>query len=142
MFLDTYERTGQVLDGWLRALYGGRYGDLPAGLVTTICGQYPLSPNLWSDYLSVTADIPLEPFSDAEARQFLASKDIAEPSTVEVILTLSACCRCGWSRWPRPGPMTRARSAIRPEMRSTGSCDGKPMPAAARSRCPPRCPVP
>lgn len=32
-FFDTYERTGPVLDDWLRYLYAGRYGDLPAALV-------------------------------------------------------------------------------------------------------------
>jgi hypothetical protein len=37
----------------------------------------------------VIADIPLEPFSEAEARQFLASKNVADETTIEVILTLS-----------------------------------------------------
>ena len=76
LFFDTYERTGLVLDHWLRGLYTGQYGDLPETLITTISGQKPLDPNLWGEYLSVIADIPLEPFSEAEARQFLASKDI------------------------------------------------------------------
>jgi hypothetical protein len=89
LYFDTYERTGPVLDRWLRALYDGRYGGLPITLVTTISGQLPLSPNAWGDYLSVVADIPLEPFSEAEARQFLGSKDIADEPTVDVILTLS-----------------------------------------------------
>jgi len=90
-FIDTYERTGPLLDSWLRRLYDGRYGDLPANLVTTIAGQHPLNPNLWGDYLSVIADIPLEPFSDAEARQFLASKNVHEKTLVETLLTLSGC---------------------------------------------------
>jgi tetratricopeptide (TPR) repeat protein len=89
LFLDTYERTGLILDHWLRDLYAGRFGDLPETLVTTISGQKPLSPNLWSDYLPVIADVPLEPFSDAEARQFLASKDITDEDAVQVILSLS-----------------------------------------------------
>jgi tetratricopeptide (TPR) repeat protein len=70
-------------------LYAGRYGDLPDTLITTISGQKPLNPNLWGDYLPVIADIPLEPFSEAEARQFLASKNITDEATIEVILTLS-----------------------------------------------------
>ena len=70
-------------------MYAGRYGDLPETLITTISGQKPLDPNLWGDYLPVIADIPLEPFSDAEARQFLASKDITDEATIQVILTLS-----------------------------------------------------
>jgi tetratricopeptide (TPR) repeat protein len=89
LFFDTYERTGPLLDSWLRRLYGGQYGDLPPTLVTTISGQHPLSPNLWGDYLPVIADVPLEPFSDAEARQFLASKNINDEAITEVILTLS-----------------------------------------------------
>ena len=89
LFLDTYERTGAVLDHWLRGLYAGRYGDLPETLITTVSGQKPLNPNLWGDYLSVIADVPLEPFSEAEARQFLASKNITDEAMTEVILTLS-----------------------------------------------------
>jgi tetratricopeptide (TPR) repeat protein/predicted ATPase len=91
LFFDTYERTGPLLDRWLRRLYAGGYGDLPPTLITTISGQNPLNPNLWGDYLPVIADIPLEPFSDAEARQFLASKNIDDENTIQVILTLSGC---------------------------------------------------
>lgn len=74
LFIDTYESTGPLLDHWLRRLYKGDYGGLPETLVTTISGQKPLDPNLWGEYLQVIADVPLEPFSDAEARQFLASR--------------------------------------------------------------------
>jgi tetratricopeptide (TPR) repeat protein len=89
LFFDAYERTAPILDRWLRDLYHGLYGDLPAGLVTTISGQHPLNPNLWSDYLPVIADIPLDPFTEAEARQFLSSRDILDELTTEVIVTLS-----------------------------------------------------
>ena len=89
LFIDTYERTGPVLDRWLRHLYNGKYGDLPETLITTISGQNPLDPNLWGDYLPVIADIPLEPFSEAEGRQFLASKNVDDESSIEAILTLS-----------------------------------------------------
>jgi hypothetical protein len=89
LFFDTYERTEPLLDGWLRGLYAGRYGDLPETLITTISGQKPLDPNRWGEYLAVIADIPLEPFSEVEARQFLASKGITDEPTVQVILTLS-----------------------------------------------------
>jgi tetratricopeptide (TPR) repeat protein len=89
LFFDTYERTAPLLDRWLRDLYGGRYGDLPARLVSTVSGQLPLNRNAWSDYQSVIADVPLGPFTDAEARYFLASKNITNDATVEVILRLS-----------------------------------------------------
>lgn len=62
-FFDAYERTAPFLDHWLRNLYARCYGNLPATLVTTISGQHPLNPNLWDEYLSVIADIPLKPFS-------------------------------------------------------------------------------
>jgi tetratricopeptide (TPR) repeat protein len=89
LFFDTYERTGLALDHWLHDLYAGRYGDLPETLVTTISGQKPLNPNRWGEYLPVIADLPLEPFSEAEARQFLASRQITDEATIQVILTLS-----------------------------------------------------
>lgn len=89
LFIDTYERTGLLLDQWLRDLYAGRYGELPGTLITTISGQMPLDPSSWSDYLSVIADVPLEPFTDTEARQFLASKNITAEHTVEVMVKLS-----------------------------------------------------
>ena len=47
LFIDTYERTGLLLDRWLRRLYAGQYGGLPETLITTISGQNPLNPNLW-----------------------------------------------------------------------------------------------
>lgn len=89
LFIDTYERSGLVLDDWLRRLYGGQYGGLPMTLVTTISGQKPLSPSLWGDYFPVIADVPLEPFSDTEARQFLTSKGIHNEEMTKVILSLS-----------------------------------------------------
>ena len=89
LFIDTYERTGPLIEQWLRRLYCGQYGDLPDTLIATISGQKPLDPNLWGDYLPVIATVPLEPFSDAEARHFLASKNIHDESTIQVILTLS-----------------------------------------------------
>jgi tetratricopeptide (TPR) repeat protein len=89
LFIDAYERTGVLLDRWLREVYAGRYGDLPSALVTTISGQLPLDPNAWSGYLPVIADVPLEPFSDAEARQYLASKNITSEQMTEAILHLS-----------------------------------------------------
>jgi tetratricopeptide (TPR) repeat protein len=89
LLFDTYEDTALILDKWLRELYAGRYGDLPADLITIISGQYPLNPNLWGEYYPVIADFPLEPFSDAEARQLLAGQNITDDRTINVIITLS-----------------------------------------------------
>lgn len=89
LFIDTYERTGLLLDDWLRRLYVGRYGDLPESLVVTIAGRMPLDQGLWRDYLPVISDIRLVPFTEPEARLFLAGKEITDDSTVKVILSLS-----------------------------------------------------
>ena len=89
LFIDTYERSGLVLDDWLRRLYLGQYGSLPETLITIISGQMPLDPILWADYLPVIADTYLEPFTDAEARLFLRGKGIEDDNTVKVILSLS-----------------------------------------------------
>ena len=89
LFFYTYERTGPLLDRWLRSLYAGQYGELPESLITTISGQKPLNPNLWGEYLPVIADVALEPFSDAEARQLLTSRDVRDEGTIQVVLTLS-----------------------------------------------------
>jgi tetratricopeptide (TPR) repeat protein len=87
LFFDTYERTSGLLDQWLRDLYSGRYGALPATLVTTIAGRSPLDPKLWGEFLPVIADIPLGPFSEAAARQFLASKGIKDDAALPAILS-------------------------------------------------------
>jgi tetratricopeptide (TPR) repeat protein len=87
LFFDTYERTSGLLDRWLRDLYRGRYGALPATLVITIAGRSPLDPKLWGQFLAVIADVPLGPFSEAAARQFLASQGISNDGARRVILT-------------------------------------------------------
>jgi tetratricopeptide (TPR) repeat protein len=89
LFIDTYERTGLVLEDWLVRLYAGRYGGLPVTLVTTIAGQKPLDRSRWGACVSVIADVPLEPFSDAEARQFLGSRNIHDENAIRAILSVS-----------------------------------------------------
>ena len=89
LFFDGYERAGPLLDRWLRGLYAGLYGDLPATLITTISGRHALSSDLWGEYLPVIADIPLKPFSETEARRFLASQDITDDRTIQVIIAAS-----------------------------------------------------
>ncbi len=89
LFFDSFDRTSSFLGRWLLDLYVGLYGGLPANLTTTITGRHSLDPNFWDNYLPVIEDIPLERFSEAEARQFLASKNITDEPTIGVILTLS-----------------------------------------------------
>ena len=89
LFFDSYERTGLFLDRWLLGLYTAQYGDLPETLIATISGQHQLDQNQWHKYRPVIADMPLEPFSEAEARQFLVGKGIRDERMINVILTLS-----------------------------------------------------
>ncbi|MFF3484045.1 tetratricopeptide repeat protein [Streptomyces sp. NPDC002701] len=90
LFFDTYERTGAYLDPWLhetvsRASAGG---GLPATVVVVTAGQRPLDPARWSGLDSVT-DVPLEPFTEAEARRLLAAKGVVAEPVVEEILRLT-----------------------------------------------------
>src|SRR6266536_3255796 len=70
-------------------LDGERYGDLPDTLTVTIAGQYPLDPNRWAPYHGLLADLPLEPFTELEARELLARHGVTDPRVIEVIVALS-----------------------------------------------------
>lgn len=87
LFFDTYERTADVLDDWLRDLCEGRYGAAPENLIVTIAGRNPLDLQHWSDY--DPAQMPLGQFTEAEARQFLRQKGITDEQVIEVIFSLS-----------------------------------------------------
>ncbi|MFG2829897.1 tetratricopeptide repeat protein [Streptomyces sp. NPDC048434] len=90
LFFDTYERTGPLLDLWLRdVLVSDRYGPLAPNVVVTLAGQTALDRRCWADSLDCVADVPLDTFTEAEARQFLATRDIVDERIVEVILRLS-----------------------------------------------------
>lgn len=90
LFFDTYERTGRVLDGWLRELFvEGGYGALPANVVVTLAGQGALDPAHWGDHLDVVTPVALGPFTEAEARQLLAGRGITDEAVIEVVLRLT-----------------------------------------------------
>ncbi|MET8377603.1 tetratricopeptide repeat protein [Streptomyces microflavus] len=90
LFLDTYERTAPLLDRWLAdLLIRGRYGELPANLVLTLAGQRRLDPAHWGDRGRLVADVPLGPFTEAEARQLLTGRGVVEEPVVREVLRLS-----------------------------------------------------
>lgn len=89
LLFDTYERTGSYLDEWLRNLLSGRHGDVPVDIILVIAGRDALERNLWLYFAGVMASFSLEPFTDSEARDFLARKGINHEQVVEVILKLS-----------------------------------------------------
>jgi len=86
---DTYEETYLYLDEWLRHLLEGQYGDAPENLLFVIAGREPLNPNAWSDYGDFIATIPLEAFSELEAKTYLEQKGITDEAVVDSILGLS-----------------------------------------------------
>ncbi|WP_151483189.1 BREX system ATP-binding domain-containing protein [Streptomyces albicerus] len=90
LFFDTYERTGAYLDPWLHEMVtrGTAESGLPATVVVVTAGQRPLDPARWSGLDSVT-DVPLAPFTEAEARRLLAAKGVVAEPVVEEVLRLT-----------------------------------------------------
>lgn len=87
LFFDDYECTAPVLDDWLRELLLSRvHGKLPANTVVALAGQQPLSYAGWGDHLGLVQHLPLDVFTEAEARQLLAAKGITDELSVGVIL--------------------------------------------------------
>ncbi|MDX3228032.1 tetratricopeptide repeat protein [Streptomyces sp. ME19-01-6] len=90
LFFDTYERTGPLLDPWLHTLLTSeRYGKLPENAVVVLSGQGPLDPSRWADLSDVVEDLPLEPFTELEARQLLAARGVTDEQVVRDVLRLS-----------------------------------------------------
>lgn len=89
LLFDTYERTCSFLDNWLRDVLDGRFGDLSPNFVIVISGRESLDPNAWSAFASVLGQFPLDPFTESEAREFLAVKDVTNEEVIQVILQLS-----------------------------------------------------
>jgi len=89
LFFDTFERTAPYLESWLLNLFNGSFGGLSSNVVTTIAGQHALADNRWSPLRSLIAAHPLEPFTEEEARGFLAQRGVVNEQVIEVILPLS-----------------------------------------------------
>ncbi|MFD7707750.1 tetratricopeptide repeat protein [Streptomyces sp. NPDC059786] len=87
LFFDTYERTGRLLDGWLHEVMTTfLHGELPANVVVVTAGQRPLDTARWGGHADFVTDLPLEPFTEAEARGLLAARGVtAEPVVAEVL---------------------------------------------------------
>jgi len=92
LFLDTYERTGPFLDGWLHDIMTtDRYGDLsfPSNLVLVTAGQRPFDTGRWGGFADFVTEVPLGPFTEAEARGLLADKGVTAEPVVEEVLRLT-----------------------------------------------------
>lgn len=90
LFFDTYERTGPLVDSWLRdILVSDRYGQLPANVLVVLAGQPRLDPRCWGDWLDLVTDLPLDVFTEDEARRLVAAKGVVDEEIVDVILESS-----------------------------------------------------
>ncbi|MGW1796093.1 tetratricopeptide repeat protein [Streptomyces sp. NPDC001984] len=90
LFFDTYERTGPYLDAWLHALMTtDRYGALPATVVVVTAGQRPFDTARWGGFADFVTDVPLGPFTEAEARGLLADRGLRDEPVVAEVLRLS-----------------------------------------------------
>jgi tetratricopeptide (TPR) repeat protein len=89
LFFDTYERSEEFLDSWLREVLEGRYGEVPLNTIFTIAGRQELDKNHWANYEGLIVRLSLEPFTLEEAEQFLAHKGITNRQVIDVILSIS-----------------------------------------------------
>ncbi|MGW2264181.1 tetratricopeptide repeat protein [Streptomyces koyangensis] len=90
LIFDTYERTGPLLDTWLRdVLVTEKYSAIPANVLVVLAGQSRLDARCWGDWLDLVTDLPLKVFSEDEARHLLAAKGITDEPVVALILKLS-----------------------------------------------------
>lgn len=90
LFVDTHERTGLMLDTWLRDVPGSeRHGEFPANVLVTLAGQAKLAARTWEDWHDLVTDWPLEVFTETEARLLLTGKGVTDERVAEVILRLS-----------------------------------------------------
>jgi tetratricopeptide (TPR) repeat protein len=90
LFFDTYERTAPLLDAWLRdVLVTEAYGAVPVNVQTVLSGQGRLDAACWADSLDLVTEIPLEPFTEDEARALLAVHGVTDERVTNLVLRLS-----------------------------------------------------
>ncbi|MER5867460.1 tetratricopeptide repeat protein [Kitasatospora sp. NPDC002040] len=90
LFFDTWERTAPVLDGWLRELLvDGGHGELPLNVVVVLAGQRRLDPRVWAGAMDLVAEVPLEVFTETEARQLLTARGITDEEVTGTVLRLA-----------------------------------------------------
>ncbi|MEU8925462.1 tetratricopeptide repeat protein [Kitasatospora sp. NPDC048545] len=89
LFLDTWELTGQYLDGWLRDLLDGAYGEVPLDVVVVLAGREELSERDWGALRPAVVDVPLDVFTEQETRELLAARGVTAPEVVEAVTGMS-----------------------------------------------------
>jgi len=88
LFLDTYEMASKEIDIWLRSLLGS---DLSSQVLFVIAGRDRLAKigQEWDDWTTVIREIELEPFSDAEAGEYLQLYGITNLQMIEEVTQFS-----------------------------------------------------
>ena len=86
LFVDGYEDKRSFLESWFCGLLNGRYGPVPENIIIVLAGDAPLTENCWNSYLQLITNQHLEPFTEAEARNFLALKGMDDPQQIDQIL--------------------------------------------------------
>jgi tetratricopeptide (TPR) repeat protein len=89
LFFDTFERTSDFLDEWLREILAGHYGEVSPTLLILISGRHALNKDQWIPYWDAVAPLNLEPFTEQETQRYLSHKGITNQGTVDVIQRLS-----------------------------------------------------
>lgn len=90
LFFDVLEQTSPLLSEWLRdVLVGDEYGELPDNVLAVLSGQDRLDARSWGDHLDLVADVPLEVFTEDEARQLLAARGVTSEEVIQVVLHLT-----------------------------------------------------
>ncbi|MFI9247120.1 hypothetical protein ACIGXF_32115 [Streptomyces sp. NPDC053086] len=90
LLFDTYERTGPLLDGWLHELMTtDRYGVMPVNVIVVTAGQRSFDTARWGGFADFMTDLPLGPFTEAEARGLLADRGVVAEPVVEEVLRLT-----------------------------------------------------
>ncbi|MCA0239151.1 MAG: tetratricopeptide repeat protein [Bacteroidetes bacterium] len=87
LFVDTYEIVESVLENWLVHLLDDEL--FSSGIILVISGREKLDPNVWSTYHELSVSIPVDPFTEEEAREYLLRRGITDETLVNSILHVS-----------------------------------------------------
>ncbi|MEU2862431.1 tetratricopeptide repeat protein [Streptomyces mirabilis] len=90
LFFDVFEQTSPVLNEWLRDVFVGEdYTGLPDNVLVVLSGQGRLDARYWGDYLDLLTQVPLDVFTDDEARQLLAARGVIDEHVIQIIFHLT-----------------------------------------------------
>lgn len=89
LFFDTYEVANPLLDRWLIQFLNQKFGDIPDNILLIIAGRDPVDIEKWVEFNEFIFKIPLEHFTEEEAKDFLAKRGITSVASIENILSIS-----------------------------------------------------